>query len=142
VVLDATSIGPWISDDYVRLAADVGCGEARERITAAGADEGQVVSPEGRYLGVVALNRLDRELDAGRGDRLIGEVAQWPQVVLDTRTSIWDALGRAEAFNGHALPVLGPGRSQRLAGVVPEPALIRAYMATMRRIRDEEHATP
>jgi len=142
VVLDDTSIGPWVCDDYVRLAPGTSCREARRRIVAADTEEAQVVADDERYLGVVDLARLDAMLDAGRGDAPIDELVHWPAVVLDTHTSIWRALARVKHFNGHAVPVIGPGRSERLAGVVPEPALIRAHLDTIQRIRDEEHATP
>jgi len=142
VVLDDTSIGPWVSDDYVRFEPDVTCREARRIVMAADVEEAQVVSPADRYLGVVDLSRLDAALDAGEGDRPIADRVVWPAVVIDTHMSIWQALGRVKDFNGHAVPVLGGGESERLAGVVPEPALIRAYLDTLARLRDEENATP
>ncbi len=142
VVLDETSIGPWVVDDYLRLTPDVSCAEARAVIVDAGAEEAQVVSDDEHYLGVIDLSALDAAVDAGQGEETIASRVVRPAVVLDTATSIWQAFARVRSFNGHAVPVVGVGRSQRLAGVVPEPVLIQAYLDTIGRIRDEDHATP
>lgn len=142
VVLDETSIGPWVVDDYLRLPPETSCREARAVIVDADAEEAQVISGDEYYLGVIDLSRLDAAVDAGQGEEAIAARVVRPAVVLDTTTSIWQALARVRGFNGHAVPVVGAGRSQRLAGVVPEPVLIRAYLDTIGRIRDEDHATP
>lgn len=142
VVLDDTSIGPWVSDEYIRFTPDITCNMARRVIMAADVEEAQVVDHHGRYLGVIDLSRLDAAIDAGEADDMIASRIVWPAVVIDTHMSIWQAFARVKDFNGHAVPVLGGGRSERLAGVVPEPALIRAYLETLGRLRDEENATP
>lgn len=142
VILDRTPIAPWVTDAYVELGSGVSCRDARAVIVGAAAEDAQVVDAQGRYLGAVDLGRLDAAVDAGEGEVTIESYVVRPAVVLDTRTSIWQAFARAKDFNGHAVPVVGGGGSGRLAGVVPEPVLIRAYLDTVRGIRDEEHAIP
>ena len=141
-VLERTSIAPWVCDDYLLLTPDMTCACARAIIVAEGAEEAQVATNDGRYLGVVDLAPLDAAVDSGEGERSIAAQVRRPAVVLDTETSIWRAFSRVSRFNGHAVPVLGAGESDRLAGVVPEPLLIQAYLDTIGRIRDEENATP
>lgn len=142
VVLDRTSIGPWVSDDYIRLDPGTPCSEARTLIVGAEAEEAQIIDDHERYRGVVTLSSLDAAVDRGEGAVPISALVVRPAVILDTHTSIWQALARVQGFNGHAVPVLGAGGSERLAGVVPEPDLIRAYLDTVHGIRNEEHATP
>ncbi len=142
VVLDRTPIAPWVSDDYLRVTPDLSCARAREIVIAAGAEEAQVVAADDSYLGVVDLASLDVAMDRGEGRGPLAGHVRRPAVVLDTRTSIWRAFDSVRGFNGHAVPVIAPGSSERLAGVVHEPALIQAYLDTIARIRDEENATP
>lgn len=142
VVLDNTAIRDYIVDEYIALHPDTTCINARARIVAADKEEGHVSAADGRYLGTVNLSWLDAALDRGEGGSPIAGLVRTPGVVLRVDTSIWAAFSEIGAFNGHDVPVLAEGDGDRLVGVVPEPALIRAYLETVSDIRREEHASP
>lgn len=142
VVLDSTVIRAYVVDDYVSLEPGLTCNDARRRIVDADKEEGHVSTVDGRYVGTVNLSWLDAVVDRGEGGQTIERLVRPASVILRTDTSVWEAFGEVGSFNGHAVPVLAAGDGDRLVGVVPEPALIRAYLDTISGIRREEHAAP
>lgn len=138
IMVEQRSIREFLSLDYTTISPSDPLSAVRDALIAAGRSEAYVVEGSGAYTGTITMNRL-MELTA-TDPSLSGEAAAHAvpeSLVLTPEDSIWDALSKLEDFVGESVPVVEDGR---LAGVVPEAAIVQAYLQTLDEIRREENA--
>ncbi|MDZ7840074.1 MAG: chloride channel protein [Gammaproteobacteria bacterium] len=138
VMMRQRTLREFLSSDYTKVAPTTPLIAVRDALIADGRSEAYVVTESGAYTGTVTMNRL-MEL-AVADSSLNGDAAAYavPEpLVLSPDDSIWDAMSRLESFVGESIPVV---EESRLMGVVPEAAIVQAYLHTLEEIRREENA--
>ena len=142
VMLDHRLIENYVTRDYTALAPDTSLGEAKSRLLAARRHEGYVVDAGGSYLGTVKLEALvtREESDGFEPGATVARLATPEALILTPKTSIWAAMAQMGDFVGESIPVLEEGDGGRMAGVVFEASIVKAYLDTMNDIRREENA--
>lgn len=136
-VLQRRTIAPYVTHDFVALAPELPVREVRARLARAAHNAAHLVDADGRYGGTVTLAQLAHDLPA---DTPVAQIAARESVVLAQTTSVWEAMQRLENFIGESVPVVRSEGDDRLAGVVSEASVLRAYMDVVDEIRREEHA--
>jgi len=121
-VTDAPVLRPQATvDDLLRTLAHADRAEA------------SLVDAAGHYRGTVGLQNVTKADGATPLHRLAGKSA----LLFDRTTSIWAAMQALPGYVGEAVPLLdGDGR---FLGVVPEEAVIRAYLDATNDLRLEEN---
>ena len=109
-------------------------GELIRRLTDERRSEAVLVDADGRYHGMVRLQDVQRADPA----TVLADLADTDTVTFDETTSIWDAMSRMRGFLGEAVPLVTRGGIFR--GVVPEGAVIDAYLSAVHDLRREENA--
>jgi len=120
------------SDDFVRATSGTPRSALDAALAAAGRGEAFVVDGDGRFVGVYRPA-------PGGGAGPVEAAAVAPAVRFDETTSVTDAMQLLLGFVGDAVPVV-QSDTGRLLGVVPEAAVIEAYLDTSRTLREEENA--
>lgn len=122
----------YASDDFVTANAQDSVADVRAALAEAGRSEAFLVDADGRFAGVWRI--------AGDvGTVPVRDAARPPAVRFDETTTVVDAMHLLCGFVGDAVPVVH-SRTARLLGVVPEAAIIEAYLDTSRSLREEENA--
>ncbi|MDE0239036.1 MAG: chloride channel protein, partial [bacterium] len=141
-ILDQRLLEDYVSLDYTALSPDAPLDEAKSRLLEADRHEGYVVDANGIYLGTVTLAELELS-PAGdaRGPKVtVGQLARPEPLILTAKTTVWHAMEQMGDFVGESIPVLEAGGDGRLLGVVFEATVVKAYLDTTNRIREEENA--
>ncbi len=141
-ILDQRLLEDCVSQDYTALSPDASLDEAKSRLLEADRHEGYVVDANGIYLGTVTLADLElRPAGDVRGPTLtVGHLARPEPLILKAKTTVWHAMEQMGDFVGESIPVLEAGDDGRLLGVVFEATVVKAYLDTTNRIREEENA--
>lgn len=95
--------------------------------------EAMVLSREGKFRGVVRLQKL---VD-GRADAPLDAMIVVGATQFGDDTTVWQSMEMLRGFLGEAVPLIGG--DGRLIGVVPEEAVIRAYLEIVHDLREEEN---
>lgn len=138
VVAKQRSIREFLSLDYTGVSLSDALSRVRDALLRDGRSEAYVLTESGRYAGTVTMNRL-MEL-AASDPTLSASVAPHAEpepLVLSPDDSIWDVMSKLGDFVGESIPVV---EDDRLVGVVPEAAIVQAYLQTLDDIRREENA--
>ncbi len=102
-----------------------------------------VVDQEGRLIGVVTLQDLDRALESGIGDNaVVRDIATCQNLVTASEEEpMWSALRKLGVRDIGRLPVVRTGTKDQLVGVVRRKDIIQAYnMAIIQRARHQSRA--
>lgn len=141
VVMVSNDISDYLSKDFVAVRADTTLLELQERLIEDGKSEGYVLDEQGVYIGTVNLIQfitlLNKEVSLNEH---CGKHAILQQVILTPNTSIWLAMEQVQDFIGESIPVIDNDNSGIMLGVVYEATIVKAYMDTLHKIREEEHA--
>jgi CIC family chloride channel protein len=108
--------------------------EVREQMAAKQARSIVVVDDRHRYQGILLQQQLDGLQD--NDDISIIELLPTPQ--FDDDTSLWEAMQIMRAHLGEAIAVVDRD-SGRYLGVIPETAVVDAYLDAAEKLRREEH---
>ncbi|MGI9310963.1 MAG: chloride channel protein [bacterium] len=142
VHLARSGIREYLSDDFVRARDRDRAADVQRALIAAQSSEAHVVDDRGRYVGTIALPRLiarTHDDDGGDADqRSARDVMHDDALRFDSGMSVWAAMEAMESFVGESIPVLD--RDGALLGVVHESTLVRAYLRTVHKLREAEHA--
>lgn len=134
-LLVSRTIESLTSNRYIALDRGVSVGQACAAMSEAAVAEAYLRDDEGRYRGKVRLQALvDQPADQpARRFKAVNDF------VMDAHTTLWEAMQMLRHFVGESVPVVG--RDHKLAGVVFESDLIRAYLDLMSEMRREEYAS-
>lgn len=138
VIAEQRRIAEYLSRDFTAAPPTDSLSDVRDALIRDGRSEAYVLSEPGDYIGTLSMNRImeqaatDPSLSGAAGDH-----ARPEGLILSPEDSIWDAMSKLEDFVGESVPVVEDGR---LAGVIPEAVIVKAYMQTLADIRREENA--
>lgn len=126
-----------VSDYHIRACTIAHVGESvaavRQRLVDDDRTEAMVLTREGKFQGVVRLQQLvTGQAEASLDDMVITGVTRFYQ-----DTTVWRSMELLRGFLGEAVPLIGD--DGRLIGVVPEEAVIRAYLEIVHDLREEEN---
>ena len=133
-VLGRRKVARHVSAEYVALGPEQPVQTLIARLSASGYAEAFLTDGAGRFRGVV---RLQDAVTRPEGMRLRDLVAP-DLVIFGERTTLLEAMERMRGFTGGAVPLVAD--DGRLLGVVPEGAVIGAYLDEIRSLRQEENA--
>ncbi len=132
-ILETHRIGDYLSTNVTTVSERDTVGDVRQRLVDDHRSEAMVLNRNGKLLGVVRLQGIVNSND----DTPILETAIQSFTIFDENTSVWQSMELLRGFLGEAVPLVD--RHGRLMGVVPEEAVIRAYLEIVHDLREEEN---
>ena len=123
-----------VSDSIPVLAHDAKVSEVRAKMLEHSTASAVVIDAEQKFLGLVYQQQLtahDEHDSLAAIDFQLGEV-------FNQNTSVWEAMQTMREYIGEAIPVIDSD-SGRFLGMVPEAAVINAYLDAAQELRREEH---
>ncbi|MEP1214465.1 MAG: chloride channel protein [Marinobacter sp.] len=132
-ILETHSIGDYLSKHVTTATDRDTVGDVRQRLVDDHRSEAMVLNRNGKLLGVVRLQGIVNS----NADTPILETAIQSFTIFDENTSVWESMELLRGFLGEAVPLVD--RHGRLMGVVPEEAVIRAYLEIVHDLREEEN---
>jgi CIC family chloride channel protein len=133
-ILAHARVASYMVTEFPTCGAREPIGDLRERMRRQDWETLFVVDDDGRYVGTLTARTIwERD-----GDIAAGEAAARCAVVFDETTTLRAAMDSLKDFIGEAAPLVS-SRDSRLAGVVPEGAVIGAYLDISNELRREEN---
>lgn len=132
-ILENRQICRYRNEDYTAARTDEPVGWVRQRLATDGRAEAMVLGPDGRFHGMARLQDMINCAD----DATLNDVVNTAGIRFDETTSVWRSMELLEGFLGEAVPLIN--EHGRLLGVVPEEAVIRAYLDIVNDLREEEN---
>ncbi|PAV24716.1 chloride ion channel [Tamilnaduibacter salinus] len=123
----------YLHADYTTARAGESVGAVRHTLVANGRAEAVLVDQSDVYQGMVHL----QDLVEADPEAPVESIAHATGVVFHEDTSVWESMEMLRGFLGEAVPLLD--RQSRVLGVVPEEAVIRAYLEIIHELRREEN---
>jgi CIC family chloride channel protein len=132
-ILESRQVVDYLSRDAIVLPPGTSVAALLDALARADRAEATVVDADGLYRGTVQLQ------DATGADPAtpVSALAAPTPVVFDRTTSVWAAIQALPGYLGEAVPLLDT--DGRFLGVVPEEAVIRAYLDATNDLRTEEN---
>ncbi len=139
VLLENRRIADYVTPDWVVLMPDSPLRVAQARILDSGHQEGHVIDENGNYVGTLRLADIVAAERRGMfAEKLVYDVATRVPLVFSADTSVWTAMEELGEYSYENIPVIRSSHDQYLLGVVPESAVVRAYLDLVSEIRKEE----
>lgn len=132
-ILETHPVRDYCSQTYTTAYVDENLGTVRQRLVDDDRAEAMVLTREGIFRGVVRLQRLVN----GRADASLDAMIVTGATQFGDDTTVWQSMEMLRGFLGEAVPLIGD--DGRLIGVVPEEAVIRAYLEIVHDLREEEN---
>lgn len=132
-ILETHTICDYLSNEVTTVSDRDTVGDVRQRLVDDHRSEAMVLNRSGKLLGVVRLQGIVNS----HADTPVLETAIQSFTIFDEDTSVWQSMELLRGFLGEAVPLVD--RSGRLMGVVPEEAVIRAYLEIVHDLREEEN---
>ncbi|MDV2077922.1 chloride channel protein [Marinobacter xestospongiae] len=132
-ILGTHAVADYRVDDCILARPEETVADVQQRLGEGKRAEAMLVDEQRRYLGTLHLADLLTEPAA----QPVAGLASPPALVFDERTSVWESMEQLPGFIGEAVPLLAD--DGRLLGVVPEEAVIRAYLEIIHDLRQEEN---
>ncbi|MHA7924391.1 MAG: chloride channel protein [Marinobacter sp.] len=132
-ILQTHRIRDYLSTEYTAAPDQDTVGDIRQCLVREGRAEAMVVDRQGRLLGVIRLQGIvNSEAETPATEAMIRSFTRF-----DEETSVWQSMELLRGFLGEAVPLVN--RNGELLGVVPEEAVIRAYLEIVHNLREEEN---
>jgi CIC family chloride channel protein len=126
-----------VKDYYTQVYTAARVGESistvSQRLSGNGHAEAMLLDQDGIYRGMVRLQEMVNCAD----DDPVDEVVITSGTRFDESTTVWRSMELLRGFLGENVPLLAA--DGRLLGVVPEEAVIRAYLEIVHDLREEEN---
>lgn len=132
-ILETHRIRDYLSNNVTTASDRDTVGDVRQRLVDDHRSEAMVLNRSGELLGVVRLQGIVNS----HADTPVLETAIQSFTIFDEDTSVWQSMEMLRGFLGEAVPLVD--RRGRLMGVVPEEAVIRAYLEIVHDLREEEN---
>ena len=133
-ILNGMRVREHMTTVCTRLLPEATVGDMIDRLTDDGRSEAVLVDRDGKFQGTVRLQDVQRT----RHDVRLRDIANTDDVKFDETTTIWRAMSLMRDFVGEAVPLVATDGTFR--GVVPEGAVIEAYLHAIHDLRREENA--
>lgn len=132
-ILETHRIRDYLSRVFTAAGEQESVGDVRQRLVEDHRAEAMVLSRSGVLLGVIRLQSI---VDCDPATPVMA-LAIPTFTTFDEETSVWQSMELLRGFLGEAVPLVD--RDGRLKGVVPEEAVIRAYLEIVHDLREEEN---
>lgn len=132
-ILGARRIRDYLSSSFTTANGSETVGAVRQRLMHEDRSEAMIVDNNGVLLGVV---RLPGIIDSPT-ETPVAQLATRASTLFDDNTSVWQSMEMLRGFLGEAVPLVS--NDGKLRGVVPEEAVIRAYLEIVHELREEEN---
>lgn len=132
-ILETHRIRDYLSNDFTTASSRDTLGDVRQRLVDDHRAEAMVLSQQGDLLGVIRLQGIVNS----NAEAPVMEAAIRSFTIFDEDTSVWQSMELLRGFLGEAVPLVS--KEGRLLGVVPEEAVIRAYLEIVHDLREEEN---
>lgn len=132
-ILETHRIRDYLSTNVTTVSERDTVGDVRQRLVDDHRSEAMVLNGDEKLLGVVRLQGIVNS----HADTPVLETAIQSFTIFDEDTSVWQSMEMLRGFLGEAVPLVD--RRGRLQGVVPEEAVIRAYLEIVHDLREEEN---
>ena len=97
-----------------------------------------VADQHGKLVGEITLLDAVKACQAGKGNTLASDLATMPDIILESDTSLHEAMEILSDFVGITVPVVDNRHHMKLLGIIFENAVIGAYNEAVEQARDEE----
>jgi chloride channel protein, CIC family len=132
-ILQTHQIRDYLSTEYTAAPDQDTVGDIRQCLVREGRAEAMVLDRQGRLLGVIRLQGIvNSAAETPATEAMIRSFTRF-----DEKTSVWQSMELLRGFLGEAVPLVN--RNGELLGVVPEEAVIRAYLEIVHNLREEEN---
>lgn len=132
-ILETHRIRDYLSDGFTSASDQDTVGAIRQRLVEDNRAEAMVLDRRGDLLGVIRLQGIVN----GAAETPVMDAAIRSFTIFNEDTSVWQSMEMLRGFLGEAVPLVS--REGRLLGVVPEEAVIRAYLEIVHDLREEEN---
>ncbi|MDF0751002.1 chloride channel protein [Marinobacter sp. 71-i] len=132
-ILETHRIRDYLSSVFTTASDQDTVGTVRQRLVDDHRSEAMVLNRKGKLLGVVRLQGIVNS----NAETPVMDAAIRSFTTFGEDTSVWQSMEMLRGFLGEAVPLVD--RSGRLMGVVPEEAVIRAYLEIVHDLREEEN---
>ncbi|MBW7471789.1 chloride channel protein [Marinobacter sp. F4218] len=132
-ILGSRLIRDYLSTIYTTARGSHTVEAVRKRLVDEHRAEAMIVDEKGVLRGIVRLQGI---LDSPEGTP-IDQLAIRAYTLFDEHTSVWQSMELLRGFLGEAVPLVS--EDGKLLGVVPEEAVIRAYLEIVHELREEEN---
>lgn len=132
-ILETHQIRDYLSTEYTAASDRETVGDIRQRLVDDRRAEAMILDRQGTLMGVIRL----QEIVNASADTPAMEAAIRSFTTFDEDTSVWQSMDLLRGFLGEAVPLVS--KYGRLMGVVPEEAVIRAYLEIVHDLREEEN---
>lgn len=140
-ILDRLELSNYLTRDNAPLVSSTPLDDVWKELLQSGRTEINIVDTTSRYIGTVSIVEFAKRKEEGETDaEVAGDLARPKALVLDVKTSVWDAMNQLGDFVGEYIPVVDKDDNNRLVGEIIEAALVKAYLSTVQNVREEEHA--
>lgn len=140
-ILEINLLQDYMSQEYTRMPDNASMQEVMNELIATNRTEAYIVDSLGRYHGTIGTIGLLKWQQKGQlATASVAQAAIKEALVLNTDTSIWQAMKSVEGYVGESIPVVDENDQGKLVGVVYEAVLVKAYLDLIQAVREEEHA--
>lgn len=132
-ILESHRIRDYLSTEYTSGSDRDTVGDIRQRLVDDHRAEAMILDHQGRLRGVIRLQAIVNS--ASETSAMDAAIRSF--TLFDEETSVWESMELLRGFLGEAVPLVN--RNDQLIGVVPEEAVIRAYLEIVHDLLEEEN---
>ena len=132
IALNQQTVGPFVSQDYVRAEPTVSGAELQQEMRSRGHTEAYIIDVNGKFVGKVSIYEAIEAADSS-----INDFVDTRPMTLYTHTSLAQAMVEVSDFVGESLPVVN-AETGELQGSLAEGALFQAVIDVQEQARNLE----
>ncbi len=132
IALNQQTVGPFVSQDYVRAEPTVSGAELQQEMRSRGHTEAYIIDTNGKFVGKVSIYEAIEAADSS-----INDFVDTRPMTLYTHTSLAQAMAEVSDFVGESLPVVN-AETGELQGSLAEGALFQAVIDVQEQARNLE----
>ncbi len=132
IALNQQTVGPFVSQDYVRAEPTVSGAELQQEMRSRGHTEAYIIDTNGKFVGKVSIYEAIEAADSS-----IKDFVDTRPMTLYTHTSLAKAMAEVSDFVGESLPVVN-AETGELQGSLAEGALFQAVIDVQEQARNLE----
>ncbi|MDA7851911.1 chloride channel protein [Porticoccaceae bacterium] len=132
IALNQQTVGPFVSQDYVRAEPTVSGAELQQEMRSRGHTEAYIIDTNGKFVGKVSIYEAIEAADSS-----VNDFVDTRPMTLYTHTSLAQAMAEVSDFVGESLPVVN-AETGELQGSLAEGALFQAVIDVQEQARNLE----
>ena len=139
-VMQGVTVGEVMTQNPDVVYADMTLEELADTFTRTRHHGFPVLDREGRFVGVVTIQDLERALaEAPVDTRTVAEIMRRDVITAHPQDPLWKALQRMSELDIGRIPVVDPNDPTRLVGILRRRDVIRAYRRAILRRLEAQH---